>query len=78
MKIALFGLVIVSVIGLLALLWMSFKLLRKAQKEELAERREMRKSGRSQAGQPQVHPQVVEEHQRLEKLKKDQQNNEIK
>ena len=71
MKIALFGLVIVSVIGLLALLWMSFKLLRKAQKEELAERREMRKSGRSQVGQPQVHPQVAEQHQRLEKLKKD-------
>ena len=73
MKIALFGLVIVSVIGLLALLWMSFKLLRKAQKEELAERREMRKSG-----QPQVHPQVAEQHQRLEKLKKEQQNKEIK
>ncbi|MEF9958187.1 MAG: hypothetical protein RR767_13470 [Acinetobacter sp.] len=74
MKIALLGLVIVSVIGLLALLWMSFKLLSKAQKEELAERREMRKSGRSQAGQQQVHPQVAEEHKRLEKLKKELEN----
>lgn len=74
MKIALFGLVIVSVIGLLALLWMSFKLLRKAQKEELAERREMRKSGQSQTGQYQVHPQVAEEYKRLEKLRKELEN----
>ena len=45
---------------------MSFKLLRKAQKEELQQRREMRKSGNYQ-----VHPQVAEEWKRLEKLKKD-------
>ena len=66
MKIALIGLVIVSVIVLLGLLFMSFKLLRKAQKEELAERREMRKSGNYQ-----MHPQVAEEWKKLEQMKKD-------
>jgi len=48
---------------------MSFKLLRKAQKEELQQRHEMRKSGNYQ-----VHPQVAEEWKRLEKLKKDLEN----
>lgn len=66
MKIALIGLVILSVIILLGLVFMSFKLLRKAQKEELDERREMRKSGEYQ-----VHPQVAEEWKRLDKLKKE-------
>ncbi len=69
MKIALIGLVIVSVIVLLGLLFMSFKLLRKAQKEELAERREMRKSGNYQ-----MHPQVAEEWKKLEQMKKDLEN----
>ncbi len=50
---------------------MSFKLLRKAQKEELQQSREMRKSGNYQ-----VHPQVAEEWKRLEKLKKDLENKE--
>lgn len=69
MKIALIGLVIVSVIVLLGLLFMSFKLLRKAQKEEIAERREMRKSGSYQ-----MHPQVAEEWKKLEQMKKDLEN----
>ncbi|RZG82085.1 hypothetical protein EXE10_12210 [Acinetobacter sp. WCHAc060033] len=69
MKIALIGLVIVSVIVLLGLLFMSFKLLRKTQKEESAVRKEMRKSGNYQ-----VHPQVAEELKRLDQLKKDLEN----
>lgn len=69
MKIALIGLVILSVILLLGLLFMSFKLLRKSQKEELAVRKEMRQSGNYQ-----VHPQVGEELKRLDQLKKDLEN----
>ena len=69
MKIALIGLVILSVIVLLGLLFMSFKLLRKTQKEESAVRKEMRKSGNYQA-----HPQVAEELKRLDQLKKDLEN----
>ena len=69
MKFVLIALVILSVLLLLGLLYMSFKLLRKAQKEELQQRREMRKSGNYQ-----VHPQVAEEWKRLKKLKKDLEN----
>jgi len=69
MKIALIGVVILSIIVLLGLLFLSFKLLRKTQSEELVERREMRKSG-----QYQVHPQVAEELKRLEKIKKELDN----
>ena len=69
MKIALIGLVILSVIVLLGLLFMSFKLLRKTQKEESAVRKEMRKSGNYP-----VHPQVAEELKRLDQLKKDLEN----
>ncbi|ENU60407.1 hypothetical protein ACNPQK_04850 [Acinetobacter guillouiae] len=71
MKFVLIALVILSILLLLGLLYMSFKLLRKAQKEELQQRREMRKSGNYQ-----VHPQVAEEWKRLEKLKKDLENKE--
>jgi hypothetical protein len=70
-KFVLIALVILSILLLLGLLYMSFKLLRKAQKEELQQRREMRKSGNYQ-----VHPQVAEEWKRLEKLKKDLENKE--
>ncbi|WP_419820175.1 hypothetical protein [Acinetobacter sp.] len=69
MKFVLIALVILSILLLLGLLYISFKLLRKAQKEELQQRREMRKSGNYQ-----VHPQVAEEWKRLEKLKKDLEN----
>ncbi|WP_335955216.1 hypothetical protein [Acinetobacter guillouiae] len=69
MKFVLIALVILSILLLLGLLYMSFKLLRKAQKEELQQRCEMRKSGNYQ-----VHPQVAEEWKRLEKLKKDLEN----
>nr|WP_286434949.1 MULTISPECIES: hypothetical protein [unclassified Acinetobacter] len=68
-KIALIALVILSVVVVLSLLVISFKLLRKTQKEELAERREMRKSGDYQ-----MHPQVAEEWKRLEQMKKDLEN----
>lgn len=71
MKFVLIALVILSILLLLGLLYMSFKLLRKAQKEELQQRREMRKSGNYQ-----VHPQVAEEWKRLEKLKNDLENKE--
>jgi len=66
MKIALIALVILSIILILGLVVMSFKLLRKTQKEELQQRQEMRKAGNFQ-----VHPQVGEEWKKLEKLKKD-------
>ncbi|MDO6642777.1 hypothetical protein [Acinetobacter guillouiae] len=69
MKFVLIALVILSILLLLGLLYMSFKLLRKAQREELQQRREMKKSGNYQ-----VHPQVAEEWKRLEKLKKDLEN----
>ncbi len=65
MKIALIALVIVSVIILFGLILMSLKLLRHSQKEELQQRREMRKSGNYR-----VHPQVAEELKRLDTLKK--------
>ena len=44
MKIALIALVILSVIVILGLIVFSFKLLRKTQKEEIAQRREIRKN----------------------------------
>ena len=69
MKIALVAMVILSVVVLLGLIFMSFKLLRKAQKEELQERREMRKSGNYE-----MHPQVAEEWKRLDQLKKGLEN----
>lgn len=65
MKIALIALVILSIVFLFGLVFMSFKLLRKAQKEELQQRREMRKTGDYQ-----IHPQVAEEWKRLEQMKK--------
>ena len=64
MKIALTALVILSVILILGLIVFSFKLLRKTQKEELQERREMRKNA-----QYEVHPGVALEHERLDTLK---------
>ena len=65
MKIALIALVILSIVFLFGLVFMSFKLLRKAQKEELQQRREMRKTGDYK-----IHPQLAEEWKRLEKMKK--------
>ncbi|RKG40020.1 hypothetical protein [Acinetobacter rongchengensis] len=72
MKIALIALVILSIVFLFGLVFMSFKLLRKAQKEELQQRRELRKTGDYQ-----IHPQVAEEWKRLEQMKKnfEDQNN---
>ena len=66
MKIALIALVILSVIVILGLIVFSFKLLRKTQKEEIAQRREMRKNA-----QYQVHPGVAKEHERMAMLKKE-------
>ena len=73
MKFALVIMVIIAVAVLLGLLFVSFKMLRKVQVEELAERREMRKNGRA-AEQYQVHPQVAEELKRLDKIKKELDN----
>ena len=72
MKIVLIALVILSIVFLFGLVFMSFKLLRKAQKEELQQRRELRKTGDYQ-----IHPQVAEEWKRLEQMKKnfEDQNN---
>ena len=66
MKIALFALVIISVIVIFGLIVFSFKLLRKTQKEEISQRREMR-----QNAQYQVHPGVAKEHKRMATLKKE-------
>ena len=77
MKFALVIMVIIAAAVLLGLLFVSFKMLRKVQAEELAERREMRKSA-DVSEQYQVHPQVEEEKKRLEKLKKQLENKDSK
>ena len=66
MKIALIALVLLSVIVILGLIVFSFNLLRKTQKEEIAQRREIRKNA-----QYQVHPGVAKEHERMATLKKE-------
>lgn len=65
MKIALVAMVILSVVVLLGLIFMSFKLLRKAQKDEAQQRREIRKSGNYK-----VHPGLAKEWEKLEEMKK--------
>ncbi|UUS56774.1 MULTISPECIES: hypothetical protein [unclassified Acinetobacter] len=77
MKFALVIMVIIAVAVLLGLLFVSFKMLRKVQVEELAERREMRKFVHV-SEKYQVHPQVEEEKKRLEKLKKELENKDTK
>lgn len=69
MKIAAIILVLIAALVLIALVIQSFKLLRKTQKEELAERKAMRKTGEYQ-----VHPQLENEWKKLEKMKKDLEN----
>lgn len=69
MKIAAVILVLIAALVLIALVIQSFKLLRKTQKEELEERKEMRKTGEYQ-----VHPQLENEWKKLEKMKKEFEN----
>lgn len=68
MKFALIALVILSVAILLCLIVMSFKLLRKSQKQESLERKAMKQA---MPRNVQRHPKLDEEWKKLEQLKKD-------
>lgn len=69
MKIAAIILVLIAALVLIALIVQSFKLLRKTQKEELAERKEMR-----QSAEYQIHPELSKEWKKLEQMKQDLEN----
>lgn len=69
MKIVAIILVFIAALVLIALLVQSFKLLRKTQKEELQERKDLR-----QAGESQLHPQLENEWKKLAQMKKDLEN----
>nr|WP_174505432.1 hypothetical protein [Acinetobacter sp. Marseille-Q1620] len=63
MKTALIALVVLSIAALLVLFFMSFKLLRSAQKQAALERQNQRK-------EYQIHPELAKEQQKLDEMKK--------